>query len=104
MSAPDGKRNLEEGLSMIPLSNTFNHAGKPKGLQKFLTGYEKGVVDVSHTIYNAFPSSNRPERVRQHGFPLNFDAEHNCRDVFPGLGGSDATLAASRGALQREKI
>ena len=41
VSAPDVTWNLEEGVSMIPLSITFNHARHGIGFQKIFGRNEK---------------------------------------------------------------
>ena len=96
MSASGGERNLEEGLSNDSVSFTVKHALICNKFQKNLVTCGKGVVDVSHTVINAF-SIVKTVAAGSHNLfnnPQNIYAEPPVGTISRPWG-SDATLAVA---------
>ena len=90
VSTPDGKRNLEEGLSMIPLSITVNHALPESKFQKLMSNAEKAPYASPTPLTAPSPllkgRNGELQTIQQLECRSN-STRNRLSGRFPGLGG-----------------
>ena len=100
VSTPDGKRNLEEGLSMIPLSITVNHTPGRAKLQKFSLRWKRRCTRLPHRLQRLLHCQTAATescwQFNNENVEQKFQRGTDLSGRFSRPWGSDATLAASR--------